>query len=223
MIILVGNQKGGCGKSTTAVNLSALLAQLRIDVLLVDADRQSTATNWVTDRGDTGLPIVNSVQKYDNIHHSLLDLAQRYQAVVVDAAGRDSRELRTGMIAADILLMPFRPSQPDLDTLPKMQELLTHARDLNQSLQPFALLTMAPTNPVINEIEQSKSVFGDFPEISLLETIIFERKVYRDGMSEGRGVVEMNNSKAAAEFISLVTELTERANILLPTQDLTHA
>ena len=223
MIILVGNQKGGCGKSTTAANLSAFLAQKGIDVLLVDADRQSTVTNWVMDRGETKLPTVNSVQKYDNIHHSLLDLAKRYQVVVVDAAGRDSRELRTGMIAANILLMPFRPSQPDLDTLPKMKEILTHAKDLNQDLQPFALLTMAPTNPVINEIQQSKNVFADYPEIGLLETIIFERKVYRDGMSEGKGVVEMKNSKATAEFNSLIAELTERAKIILNTTDLTHA
>ena len=223
MIILVGNQKGGCGKSTTAVNLSACLAHKGSDVLLVDADKQGTATNWVRDRQETQLPVVNSVQKSDNIHHCLLDLAQRYQVVVVDAAGRDSRDLRTGMIAADILLMPFRPSQPDLDTLPTMQEILTSALDLNPKLQPFALLTMAPTNPAINEIAQSKSVFADSSDIQLLETIIFERKVYRDGMSEGRGVVEMSNSKAAAEFQSLVTELSERANLNFSNKSLIYA
>ncbi|WP_331283457.1 hypothetical protein [Pantoea sp. LMR881] len=34
-------------------------------------------------------------------------MAKRYEIVVVDTAGRDSRELRTGMTAADILLVPF--------------------------------------------------------------------------------------------------------------------
>jgi chromosome partitioning protein len=45
MIILIGSQKGGCGKSTTAVNICAELASLGHDVVLVDADRQCTAAN----------------------------------------------------------------------------------------------------------------------------------------------------------------------------------
>jgi chromosome partitioning protein len=52
MIILTGSQKGGCGKSTTAVNLCAELAGQGHDVVLVDADRQATAANWAMDRAD---------------------------------------------------------------------------------------------------------------------------------------------------------------------------
>ena len=123
MILLIGSQKGGCGKSTTAASICAELAAQGKDVVLVDADRQSTAANWAADRqGNEALPIVHCIQKYDNIRQTLLDLDKRYGFVVVDAAGRDSRELRTGMTAANVLLVPFRPSQPDLDTLPYMQE-----------------------------------------------------------------------------------------------------
>ena len=108
MIILIGSQKGGCGKSTTAANICAELARQGKDVILVDADRQGTASNWVTDRnGQENLPVVHSIQKFDNIRETLLDLAKRYEYVVVDSAGRDSRELRTGMTAAHVLLVPF--------------------------------------------------------------------------------------------------------------------
>jgi len=126
MIILIGSQKGGCGKSTTAVNISAELAGKAHDVILVDADRQSTANNWAMDRAENkDLPEVHCIQKYENIRNTLVDLDTRYEYVIVDAAGRDSRELRTGMTAANILIVPFRPSQPDLDTLPNMQEIIT--------------------------------------------------------------------------------------------------
>ena len=208
MIILVGSQKGGCGKSTTAVNICAELARKGHDVVLVDADRQGTSANWVMDRSENkSLPVVHCVQKYDNIRDTLLDLNKRYEYVIVDAAGRDSRELRTGMVAADLLVIPFRPSQPDLDTLPKMKELITQAIDLNPNLRVHGLLTMAPTNPIINEASEAKEYLEDYPEIQLLRSAIRDRKVYRDAMSNGNGVIEMDNSKAKAEIQQLMSEL----------------
>ena len=129
MIILIGSQKGGCGKSTLAVNIAAELARLKKDVCLVDADRQGTSSRWSQDRAGSSYAPVHCVAQFDNIHATLKDLGTRYGFVVVDVAGRDSRELRTGMLAADILLTPFRPSQPDLDTLPHLVEVATQAKD----------------------------------------------------------------------------------------------
>lgn len=208
MILLIGSQKGGCGKSTTAVNICAFLATNGHDVVLVDADRQCTAANWAMDRSSNkSLPVVHCVQKYDNIRETLLDLDKRYEYVVVDAAGRDSRELRTGMTAATLLLVPFRPSQPDLDTLPNLQEIITQAKDLNPDLKVYGLITMAPTNPVISETEEAREYLQDYPEIKILNTILRDRKIYRDAMSDGMGVVEMGNPKATEEIESLMKEI----------------
>jgi len=209
MIILIGSQKGGCGKSTLATNIAAALAVAGKDVMLVDADKQGSSSNWFTDRVENvALPQVHSVQKYDDVRASVLDLNKRYEYVIIDAAGRDSVELRTAMIVADIIIMPVRPSQFDLDTVPRMQEIYTDVKLLNPGLKFFSVITMGPTNPVINESKEAQTFFENYPEITLLKTIIRERKIYRDAISGiGKGVVEMSNDKAKAEIEELLKEV----------------
>lgn len=209
MIILIGSEKGGVGKSTIATNLSAYLATKGKDVILVDSDRQGTSSNWFEDRMSTALPKIENVSKYDNIKQTLIDLNKRYEYVIVDSQGRDSVELRTGLLVADICITPVRPSQADLDTIYRMVRLINTAKEINESLKCFCVLTQAPTNPVITEIEESKKYINNINDLFLTNTIICERKVYRDALASGAGVMEMNNEKAEKEMIGLCEEILQ--------------
>lgn len=208
MIILFAGQKGGSGKSTLASNAAAWLALKGKDVLLVDADRQGTCSRWSEYREENSkLPAVQCVQKYERITKALKDLDTRYQYIICDVAGRDSTEMRSAFLAADIAIIPFRPSQADLDTLPHVAVIVSAASDLNPGLTCYALLSMAPTNPVINEAKEAAEFLKDYPELKTLNTIIRDRKAYRDALSDGKGVCEMRNDKAQSEIDNLMNEV----------------
>jgi chromosome partitioning protein len=208
MILLLGGEKGGTGKSTIAVNLSVWLANAGIDVLLIDTDMQRTASHFIERRNQLGaLPKVHCTEKHGNVFDSVRDLSTRYEQIIIDAGGRDSEELRTAMVASHLLYCPLKASQPDIETSVHMNALTQLARSLNPQLQARLLLSMAPTNPVIHEAEQAQQVLTELPQFTLSNTIIRERKVYRDAMSDGRGVVEMNNDKATAEITALALEI----------------
>lgn len=207
MIILFGSQKGGCGKSTLAINTACYLADQGKDVVLMDADIQQSSVNWIRDREQTDLQAVHCIQRYGDIKNTLKDLAQRYEYVIVDVAGHDSKELRTAMLMADKLIIPFRPSQLDLDTLPHLSEVIDQAQSFNEKLQAYGLLTLAPTNPANQEIKQALDYLKDFPILKPLNATIHERKIYRDVISQGKGVIESNNAKAVEEFTQLMLEI----------------
>ena len=209
MIVLIGGEKGGTGKSTIATNLAAYLADRGDDVILLDADSQGTAARWIERRNNSHpeLPKVHCVQKTGDIFETIRDLATRYQQVIIDAGGRDAEELRSGMVAAQKLYAPLKASQPDLETTVNINQLVKLARSLNRNLKAYAVISMAPTHPAITEVEEALELLQKLPELELSRAFIRERKVFRDAMVEGKGVIECKNGKAKAELQLLAQEI----------------
>lgn len=61
--IAITYEKGGCGKTTTAVNLSAMLAERGYKVLLVDLDKQAYATNYYNCYDEENQPCIFEVMQ----------------------------------------------------------------------------------------------------------------------------------------------------------------
>ena len=208
MIVVVGGQKGGSGKSTTAINLAVELIKRDFNVCLLESDKQPTTSTWAKRRKEKPeLAHIDCFQKYGNISIKALELNGRYDCVIVDTSGKDSYELRVGLTVADMLICPIKPSQADLDTLPTVYGIVKKAMEINKRLIPKTLITMAPTNPKITETAETRHYLGQFQGMEPLEAFIKTRKVYRDTLSDGLGVVESSNKDAKQEIEALTSEV----------------
>lgn len=206
MIVLVAHQKGGVGKSTFTVNIAAELQRLGSDVILVEADPTvHTVTNWARDREENGHQPIQAVQKTGNLRGSLQDLDDRYDYVLVDVPGKDSREMRTAMTAAHVFVMPLQPTQADLDTTESVVRTITEAQDFNPDLRVLAVINRAGTNVFSKSVKEAHTYLADYPEISIARTVLHERAAYQNSLAKGLGVVEMPDFKARKE-IQLVTQ-----------------
>lgn len=209
MILVVGGEKGGAGKSCIAQNLSVWLKSEGHDVLLVDADPQRTSHLWAQERlGSEHLIELPVEHAMGDLRKLLLDRAKRYAAIVVDVGGADSMTLRSAMTVATHILFPLRPKRRDLKTLPNLEHLVSLTRPVNPDVIVRAIISQAPTLPSqVARILDAKEACASFG-LQALNAIVYNRNVYDDADESGSSVMELGtDAKASDEIKQLATEL----------------
>ncbi len=127
-LIVFANEKGGSGKSTTAVHTAVALASAGRSVVALDLDaRQRTLGRYIDNRAETerrrGINIVTP--RAETIDASdpaqLLDrieaLPNEAEFIVIDTPGRDDALARAAIVRADTLVTPINDSFIDLDLI----------------------------------------------------------------------------------------------------------
>ena len=126
--IVFANEKGGTGKSTTAVHSAVALAAAGRRVAAVDLDtRQRTLGRYLDNRAatirrigiDLPMPVYETFDpaKDDDLAGLLDRLAAEADVVVIDTPGRDDPYARAAMLRADTLVTPINDSFVDLDLI----------------------------------------------------------------------------------------------------------
>ena len=141
LVISLVSQKGGVGKSSIAINL-AVLAAADVKTCIIDLDPQGTCVAWYELRANQD-PAVIPADQAGLLPETLDRLeAAGFDLVVIDTAGSDAPNSREAMRAADLRLVPLRPSRADLvATLPTIEALTAMGQRFH------LVLSQAPASP----------------------------------------------------------------------------
>lgn len=213
MIVVIGGVKGGVGKSTLAINLVTLLSMQGKRVLFVDADKIRSSSKFVQHRNNKKIltPWTTICLQNNQVSTEVLKLRSQFDQVVIDVGGGDSVSQRHAFGIADILIAPFKPSFPDIETLDELRELVTLAKPFNPKLKVFGVLNQADRRGRTNE--QGKRFLQEEGFLTCLQSIITHRVSIRNSWSAGLGVVEMKpqDEKAVTEITNFYREIYEES------------
>ena len=197
--IAVFSQKGGSGKTTIALHLAVAAQQAGQRVAILDLDPQGSALAWHRSRGLITEPVVVAVP--DAELGRALDGARGdgFDLVVIDAPPHAAPIAARIVAAADLVLVPVRPSPIDLAALP------TTVQVIGSKPSAFVLSACPARAPEIAETRQFLQHHGR----PILGPITDRRQFFR-ALTAGQAVTEFEpNGAAASEIRQLFKQIQE--------------
>lgn len=195
-------QKGGAGKSTLAACLAVAAQEAGEKVFLIDMDPQKSLLSWGQNRS-AETPGVDSILPA-KLEGALAALAKNgYTLAIIDTAGADTPATSAAMKAADLCLIPSRPSAFDVRASEATRDSLKTLR------KPFAfVLNQCPPGPHNSRAKDGARALELMG--GLVTPFIANRVDYQTAALTGQGVTELNPQGRAAEEIRELWDSVKR-------------
>jgi chromosome partitioning protein len=142
MILAVANDKGGVGKTTSAVFLAHGLARDG-RVGLVDSDPSASAWQWAG-VSEAFPPQLEVIKLTGDVHKVIPEIAPNYQHIVIDTPPNDRKAIGSALLVADTVVIPVTPSTMDSNRIGPTLEVLAQIEHLNRP-RVYALISRGRT------------------------------------------------------------------------------
>src|SRR5580693_9193800 len=195
-VLAIIGQKGGNGKTTTALGVAVAASKAGRSVAVIDLDPQTTAANWSDRRGKEAPAVVScQVSRLGQV----LDAAAKGGAdlAIIDTPGKSTDALIAAAKAADFVLMPIQPQLYDIETLGSLKDVLTLAGN-----PPAAVLVNRA--PVQGKRHTETQAAAEAQGFRVCPVVLYGRAAHGDSGNIGQTATEYDpHGKAAHEMLAL--------------------
>lgn len=193
--IVIAAQKGGAGKTTLARNIAVAASQDGLRVLCFDLDPQGSLRAWWEGRQADTPAMLERDPSPEALRATLKAAHAKFDLCVIDTPPAAPEWLAEALGAADLALIPVRPSPDDLRAVGATIAAVNRAR------VPFAFaLSQTPRAKITEEAARVLAQHGRVAPIN-----IAQRVSYAETGATGQGVTETSDDKAAAEITAIWT------------------
>lgn len=204
--IAIVAQKGGAGKTTFAINLAAAAERAGEVALVIDTDPQASACQWASWRGDRAPEVIDSAPP---MLAAKIAQAQDQGAsfIVIDTPPHADLAASKAVEAADLVLIPCRPSAFDLAAIRTTGQLV-------KLLGKRAALVFTAGPPHAPKIYADATTLMESFGIDVCPHIVADRAAFRHASAAGQTVFEFEpGGRAAAEITAMHLWLREQVDM----------
>jgi chromosome partitioning protein len=206
MLTVIGNLKGGTGKSTVAFNLAVWLAHEKPGVRVFDLDPQETLIDTAEIREEDGyeplIEVSNDIDELERLVNS--NSKKKGPQIVADVSATNMADLKRAIYLAKRILIPVQPSQADIWSTQRFLKMVLSSIDKKKKPEILGFINRADTHIGVRETGEAEEALQLLPNIEALGTRLYQRTAYRRSFSEGLAVFEQDPmGKAAREMKKL--------------------
>ncbi|AZG17296.1 ParA family protein [Cupriavidus pauculus] len=206
-IITVFNQKGGCGKTMTCMQLSAAFALRGLRALLVDMDKQGTSTIWAGQAGkERPFPaeVISLAPLREKMLGEIEKRADTYDFIFIDCPPAIESSIPWAALnISDIALIPVIPLMDNVWASREAKELARRAKTENPALQTYCIPSMSRRG---NVFKACTEILQDDHDIPLLDTGLQQRNAYGESQMFGLSVHAVSGASAAVKEVEALAD-----------------
>ncbi|WP_273729123.1 ParA family partition ATPase [Brucella gallinifaecis] len=204
MIISFLNQKGGVGKTTLSISVAACLAKQGHRVLLIDADKQGSASTWASLREDAPFQVVSLARA--NMARDALTMAADYTHTVIDGPPHAEEIARSCIIASDFVALPIEPSGLSTWASDLTVKQVREAQEYKETLRCGFVVSRKIGNTVIGREIRNLAANSGIP---ILNSEVEQRVAFAESLTMGQTIFEWPSGGAASREIEILTKEIE--------------
>jgi len=208
MLTVVGNLKGGTGKSTVAFNLAVWLAHDKTGVMAFDLDPQCTLVDVCEVREEDGFEPRFEVSTDLAELESLAKDKSFKKPIIVDMSASNMPAMEKAISLANRVLIPVQPSQADIWSTQRFLKIVASCLDKSKKTEVLGFINRADTHVGVRETDEAEQALQMLQGVKAMDLRLYQRTAYRRSFSEGLGVFELDPmGKASKEMKKLATML----------------